>query len=68
LIGTRRFDQFQGNLGIARNILAARLKKLAARGILERTVDRALKTRLSRDAQSGQSRIVAPIAYCYGNR
>jgi DNA-binding HxlR family transcriptional regulator len=38
LMGTRRFDQFQSNLGIARNILAARLKKLVARGILERTV------------------------------
>ena len=38
LMGTRRFDNFQRNLGIARNILAARLKKLVARGILERTV------------------------------
>ncbi len=38
LMGTRRFDRFQGNLGIARNILAARLKKLVARGILERSV------------------------------
>jgi DNA-binding HxlR family transcriptional regulator len=38
LMGTRRFDQFQSNLGIARNILAARLKKLRARGILERSV------------------------------
>jgi DNA-binding HxlR family transcriptional regulator len=37
LMGTRRFDQFQCNLGIARNILAARLKKLVARGILERS-------------------------------
>jgi|SRR5690348_778603 DNA-binding HxlR family transcriptional regulator len=36
-MGTRRFDQFRVNLGIARNILAARLKKLVARGILERT-------------------------------
>ncbi len=36
LMGTRRFDKFQGHLGIARNILAARLKKLVARGILER--------------------------------
>jgi DNA-binding HxlR family transcriptional regulator len=36
LMGTRRFEHFQRNLGIARNILAARLKKLVARGILER--------------------------------
>jgi DNA-binding HxlR family transcriptional regulator len=33
---TRRFDDFQRNLGIARNILSARLKKLVARGVLER--------------------------------
>lgn len=38
LMGTRRFEHFQRNLGIARNILAARLKKLVARGILERAV------------------------------
>jgi DNA-binding HxlR family transcriptional regulator len=35
-LGTRRFHDFQANLGIARNILSARLKKLVARGILER--------------------------------
>jgi DNA-binding HxlR family transcriptional regulator len=35
-LGTRRFRDFQQNLGIARNILSARLKKLVARGILER--------------------------------
>jgi len=37
LMGTRRFEEFCSNLGIARNILAARLKKLVARGILERS-------------------------------
>ncbi len=35
-LGTRRFHDFQQNLGIARNILSARLKKLVARGILDR--------------------------------
>jgi DNA-binding HxlR family transcriptional regulator len=34
--GVRRFDQFQRNLGIARNILAARLQTLVGHGILER--------------------------------
>ena len=34
--GVRRFEQMQGNLGIARNILAARLQKLVGEGILER--------------------------------
>lgn len=33
--GTRRFGEFHRSLGLARNILAARLKKLVGRGILE---------------------------------
>jgi DNA-binding HxlR family transcriptional regulator len=37
LMGKRRFGEFQQSLGAARNILAARLKKLVACGILERT-------------------------------
>ena len=35
-LGVRRFDQFQGNLGIARNILTDRLQRLVGAGILER--------------------------------
>lgn len=34
--GTRRFDDFQARLGIARNVLAARLQSLVDHGILER--------------------------------
>ena len=34
-IGIRRFDQMQQHLGIARNILADRLRTLVAHGILE---------------------------------
>ena len=34
--GVRRFEQMQRNLGIARNILAARLQNLVGEGILER--------------------------------
>jgi len=34
--GSRRFEEFQQHLGIARNILTARLKKLCDSGILER--------------------------------
>ncbi len=34
--GVRRFDDFQGRLGIARNVLAARLQRLVNSGILER--------------------------------
>jgi DNA-binding HxlR family transcriptional regulator len=35
-LGLRRFDQFQRSLGIARNVLAARLDRLVGEGILER--------------------------------
>ncbi|MFT4798518.1 MAG: DNA-binding HxlR family transcriptional regulator [Candidatus Azotimanducaceae bacterium] len=35
--GLRRFDEFQKNLGIARNILSDRLKKLIEAGILEKS-------------------------------
>ncbi|MDJ0949491.1 MAG: helix-turn-helix domain-containing protein [Alphaproteobacteria bacterium] len=34
--GARRFAQFQRNLGIARNILTVRLRKLVETGVLER--------------------------------
>ncbi|MGD9696130.1 MAG: winged helix-turn-helix transcriptional regulator [Thermoleophilia bacterium] len=36
LNGTRRFDEFQSRLGIARNVLTARLQRLVEEGILER--------------------------------
>lgn len=34
--GVRRFDDFQRDLGVARNILADRLEKLVEKGVLER--------------------------------
>ena len=34
--GTRRFEDFQQHLGIARNILTARLRKLCDNGVLQR--------------------------------
>jgi len=34
--GVRRFDDFQSKLGIARNVLAARLQGLVDNGVLER--------------------------------
>jgi DNA-binding HxlR family transcriptional regulator len=36
-LGTRRFNEFEKNLGIAKNILARRLAKLVEGGVLERT-------------------------------
>jgi DNA-binding HxlR family transcriptional regulator len=35
--GLRRFDQFQQSLGIARNVLSDRLKKLVRSGVLEKS-------------------------------
>lgn len=35
-MGVRRFDEFQDHLGIARNILAARIRRLIDFGVLER--------------------------------
>jgi DNA-binding HxlR family transcriptional regulator len=40
LMGKRRFGEFQQSLGAARNILAARLRKLVACGILEQVTAR----------------------------
>jgi DNA-binding HxlR family transcriptional regulator len=34
--GSRRFEEFQGALGIARNVLAERLRRLVDEGLLER--------------------------------
>ena len=34
--GVRRFEQWQERLGVARNVLAARLKSLVGHGVLER--------------------------------
>ena len=36
LLGLRRFEEFQGSLGIARNTLSSRLESLVRSGILER--------------------------------
>ena len=35
-LGKRRFDEFQQSLGVARNVLTARLNRLVEEGILER--------------------------------
>lgn len=35
MMGSRRFSEFQKNLGVAKNILAVRLRTLVAQGIME---------------------------------
>lgn len=51
-LGTRKFNEFEHQLGIARNILSDRLKKLVETGLLERkpseTDRRVVEYRLSR--------------------
>jgi DNA-binding HxlR family transcriptional regulator len=37
-LGLRRFDQIQADLGIARNVLQARLERLVGQGVLERSL------------------------------
>jgi DNA-binding HxlR family transcriptional regulator len=37
-LGVRRFDALQRDLGVARNVLAARLERLLAEGILEKVL------------------------------
>jgi DNA-binding HxlR family transcriptional regulator len=49
-LGRRRFGEFQANLGIARNVLSARLRKLVEEGILERRPS-------SRDAREVEYRL-----------
>jgi DNA-binding HxlR family transcriptional regulator len=39
-LGLRRFDQIQADLGIARNVLQARLQRLIEQGVLERSLYR----------------------------
>jgi DNA-binding HxlR family transcriptional regulator len=36
LLGLRRFDEIQGNLGVARNVLQTRLTRLTENGVLEK--------------------------------
>jgi len=36
IFGARRFEEFQGGLGIARNVLTLRLERMCAEGLLER--------------------------------
>jgi DNA-binding HxlR family transcriptional regulator len=70
LHGLTRFDEFQGSLGIAPNMLARRLKALAAAGLLER---RAYSVRPPRyeylpTARGREFREVLIALLAFGNR
>lgn len=59
LFGLRRFDEFRASLGIASNVLAARLDRLCTEGLLER---RTYQTRPERHEYllTGKGRDLAP--------
>lgn len=60
LTGVRHFEDFQGTLGIARNILASRLAKLVDNGILSREV-MACDKRKVQYLLTGKGRELAPV-------
>jgi DNA-binding HxlR family transcriptional regulator len=61
-MGTRRFDVFQRNLGIAPNILSSRLKTLVASGILRRVPAGASRRAEYRLTQKGRDLFPVLIA------
>jgi DNA-binding HxlR family transcriptional regulator len=60
LFGLRRFDEFRASLGIASNVLAARLDRLCAEGLLQR---QAYQTRPERHEYllTDKGRDLAPV-------
>jgi DNA-binding HxlR family transcriptional regulator len=66
-LGVRRFDDFQARLGISRNILNQRLKRLVDSGVLERVPYQANPPRSEYRLNIGRiflksSTIAAPLA------
>lgn len=59
-LGFDRFDEIQRDLGVASNVLTARLKKLNESGIVERRVD-AVDKRVIRYALTEQGRDLYPV-------
>jgi DNA-binding HxlR family transcriptional regulator len=68
--GRRRFDEFQESLGIARNILSRRLKRLVADGLLEKRLYEARPARYEyRLTQMGRDLFpVLTTLLVWGNR
>jgi len=60
--GTTRFDDFARHLGIAPNILSARLKGLVAHGMLERVPDPATGRHIYRLTKMGRDFLPAFVA------
>lgn len=63
VFGTRRFDAFAAHLGIARNVLAARLAALVETGILEmRRIDAAARREEYRLTEKGRDTLPILVA------
>ncbi len=70
-LGARRFDDFQERLGIARNILAARLKSLVADDILEKRAVPDEGLRRTEYCLTTKGRAIGPVLLAladWGNR
>src|SRR5262249_31468304 len=64
LVGVERFSEFQKSIGLARNILSSRLKKLVDDGVLQLVPDEASLTRhkyLLTDKGKGLAVVIAAI-------
>lgn len=68
--GVRRFEQWQERLGVARNVLAARLKTLVAHGVLEAKVysERPLRQEYLLTAKGKELNWVLLTLYDWGSR
>jgi DNA-binding HxlR family transcriptional regulator len=68
--GTARFDKLQARLGIARNVLAARLERLTRLGIIERyrLTERANTTGYRLTRKGDELYTVLDAQTCWGDR
>jgi DNA-binding HxlR family transcriptional regulator len=63
LLGLRRFDEFQASLGVARNILTDRLRRLVEEGVLDRVEYQQHPSRFEyRLTAKGRDLVVAVVA------
>ncbi len=68
LLGTKKFNDFYNNLGIAKNILSVRLNKLVAEGLMEKKIVKPNSKRynylLTQKGLSTATIIIALIQWC----
>ena len=59
-LGKRRFDEFQESLGIARNVLSDRLRRLVDAGILDRVRYQDIPSATSIGSRTGAASLIRP--------